>query len=129
MRPLFSDKVVSLNLDDAPEITNGQRVAITEPLLRHLLEFLGQELAANIRVGHVGELKLHDYGSKMGDRWMERHAGVSLMLPIAWKTIQKSPGVTLVTETAGKPIVFVTQEFLFHLQRVDAPDHEWELVI
>jgi hypothetical protein len=129
MKALFSDKVVSLSLDDAPEIASGQRVAITEPLLRHLLEFLGQELAAHLRAGHVGELKIHDYGSKMGDQWIHRHAGVSLMLPVAWKTIQKYPGVTLVTETAGKPTVFVTQEFLYHLQRVNAPDHEWELVV
>lgn len=129
MKPLFADQVVSLSLDDAREIADGERVAITDPLLKYLLEFLGQDLAPHLRAGHVGTLKVHEYGSRMGEQWIDRHMGASLMLPVAWTTIQQTPGVRAVVHTSGKPTVFVTQEFLSHLQRVDAPDHEWELVI
>ncbi|MFN2507561.1 MAG: hypothetical protein ABR589_02175 [Chthoniobacterales bacterium] len=129
MQPLFADQVVPLSLEDAREIADGERVAITAPLLKHLLEFLGQDLAPHLGAGHVGTLNVHEYGSRIGDQWIERHTGVSLTLPVAWTTIQQMPGVRAVVHTSGKPIVFVTQRFLQHLQRVDAPEHEWELVI
>ena len=128
MHPLFSNEVVSLNLDDAPEFADGQRIAISEALLKHLLSYLGSDFSSQIRAGHVGQINVHKYGSKSGDTWTDRHFGVSLQLPVEWTTIQKTPGMTAVIRHKGKPGIFVTQKFLNHLKYVGTDSHEWELV-
>lgn len=127
--PLFSDEIVSLNMGAAAHIADGDRVSISQRLVGHLVDFLGDDLFPHVGAGHIGQIKLHEYGTKMGDRWIDRHTGASVMFPVSWTSIEKSSGLTTITSHAGKPIVFVTQEFFSHLERADRGTHQWELVL
>jgi aspartyl aminopeptidase len=116
-------------LDDAPEITDGQRIAISEPLIQHLLSYLHSDLSPHLRAGHVGQLKFQEYGAKSGSTWIERHLGIYLQLPVEWTDTQKIAGATAMISHKGKPVVFITQRFLNHLKYVGAETYDWELVL
>lgn len=105
MQPLFADQVVSLSLDDAREIADGERVAITEPLLQTSFGVPRSRPSPTSSSWTLGALKVHEYGSRIGDKWIDRQMGVSLVLPVAWTTIQQMPGVRAVLNTSGKPTV------------------------
>lgn len=126
-KPLFSNVIAALDLDAVPQIANGQRISICEPFVDHLVEFLGDAVAPHIRAGNIGEVKVHEYGAKMGDKWIDRHIGISLLFPASWTTVDSSPGLRLVTKHVGRPSVFLTQEFFSYLKRATDENYQWEL--
>jgi hypothetical protein len=128
-KALFSDEIVSLDPKTVDKILDGERIAVSEQLINHLLDFLGHDLAPHIHGGRIGEIKLHEYGVKVGSEWIDKKSGASLVLPVSWMSIEKTSGETAVKNYRGKPIVFATQEFFSHLKRVDEKTHRWELVL
>lgn len=128
-KALFSDEIVALDMKNVPEVFDGARVSVSGSVIAHLLDFLGHDLASHIHAGHIGEIKMHEYGSKLGDKWIDRKVGASLIVPVAWMSIEKLPSQTMVKDYSGKPIVFVTQEFFNHLKPASGETHRWDLVL
>src|ERR1043166_3004679 len=82
-KTLFSRNIESLNLLDAPPISSGQKVFIPEALMPHLLDFHHKELAKFLKPGpQIVEVIVHeDYGTRIGEAWIDRRAGITLCLP------------------------------------------------
>jgi hypothetical protein len=88
---LFSDEIVSLDPKVVREVSDGERIAVSETLINHLLDFLGHNRSAHIRGGHIGEIKLHEYGKKLGTEWIDKKSAASFVLPVSWMSIENRP--------------------------------------
>jgi len=77
----------------------------------------------------LGEIDVQEYGSKIGQRWIEKLVGVRISFPISWETVENvQPRGTVTKLHVGKPI-FVTGAFFSPLKEARTAEYKWELVV
>jgi hypothetical protein len=126
--PMFAHDVVSLDPAIVARVTKGERVLLTESVIPHVRNFLDEEVGDHISADCMGEIDVHEYGSKLEDRWLEKHLGASIALPVSWETSEKLRARgRAVVHHVGKPSLFLTGAFFSHLKFVGAASYKWEL--
>jgi hypothetical protein len=126
--PMFAHEVVSLEASLVERVSKGDRVSLSESVILHIRNFLDAELGDHITAASIGEIDVHEYGSKIGDRWLQRHWGASLAIPVAWESVENMhPRGKMINHHIGKPSLFVTEAFFAQLKPVEGANYKWEL--